>query len=209
MHVSNGALASFADTLPLLHPFGRLQCHDLFVTDVGRVPDRVPRAGQVRRLGGELGQRPAAAARRAAGAASTCASRRSRSARRPTSSTLTARCGTDRADDTCRHATAATGRATAGCCPPPSSARTRCPSGWASSKNDYYQRRISRALPERDPRHGDQGGDQGPGPRGHRHRLRRRAAPRQRRRLLAARHARRADPAPGQGRLLRLLRRQR
>ena len=33
MHVSNGALASFADTLPLLHPFGRLLCHDLFVTD--------------------------------------------------------------------------------------------------------------------------------------------------------------------------------
>ena len=33
MHVSNGALASFADTLPLLHPYGRLQCHDLFVTD--------------------------------------------------------------------------------------------------------------------------------------------------------------------------------
>ena len=35
MHVSNGALASFADTLPLLHPFGRLQCHDLFLTDAG------------------------------------------------------------------------------------------------------------------------------------------------------------------------------
>jgi hypothetical protein len=33
MHVSNGALASFAETLPLLHPFGRLQCHDLFVTE--------------------------------------------------------------------------------------------------------------------------------------------------------------------------------
>jgi hypothetical protein len=33
MHVSNGAVSSFADTLPLLHPFGRLQCHDLFVTD--------------------------------------------------------------------------------------------------------------------------------------------------------------------------------
>jgi hypothetical protein len=32
MHVSNGALASFAGTLPLLHPFGRLQCHDLFLT---------------------------------------------------------------------------------------------------------------------------------------------------------------------------------
>jgi hypothetical protein len=35
MHVSNGALASFADTLPLLHPFGRLQCHDLFLTAPG------------------------------------------------------------------------------------------------------------------------------------------------------------------------------
>jgi hypothetical protein len=31
MHVSNGALTSFAETLPLLHPFGRLQCYDLFV----------------------------------------------------------------------------------------------------------------------------------------------------------------------------------
>jgi hypothetical protein len=36
MHVSNGAFASFADTLPLLHPFGRLQCHDLFVTAPGQ-----------------------------------------------------------------------------------------------------------------------------------------------------------------------------
>src|SRR6266487_5209125 len=33
LHVSNGTLSSFADTLPLLHPFGRLQCHDLFLTD--------------------------------------------------------------------------------------------------------------------------------------------------------------------------------
>jgi hypothetical protein len=33
IHVSNGTLSSFADTLPLLHPFGRLQCHDLFLTD--------------------------------------------------------------------------------------------------------------------------------------------------------------------------------
>ena len=32
MHVSNGALSSFADTLPLLHPYGRVVCHDLFVT---------------------------------------------------------------------------------------------------------------------------------------------------------------------------------
>ncbi len=34
MHVSNGAAASFLDSLPLLHPFGILQCHDLFVTDI-------------------------------------------------------------------------------------------------------------------------------------------------------------------------------
>jgi hypothetical protein len=36
MHVSNGALASFADTLPLIHPFGRLLCHDLFLTEPGQ-----------------------------------------------------------------------------------------------------------------------------------------------------------------------------
>ena len=34
IHVNNGALSSFAETLPLLHPFGRLQCHDLFLTDI-------------------------------------------------------------------------------------------------------------------------------------------------------------------------------
>ena len=34
MHISNGAAASFADTLPLLHPHGVLLCHDLFVTDI-------------------------------------------------------------------------------------------------------------------------------------------------------------------------------
>lgn len=34
MHISNGALSSFAQTLHILHPFGRLQCHDIFVTDV-------------------------------------------------------------------------------------------------------------------------------------------------------------------------------
>jgi hypothetical protein len=32
LHASNGAAASFAETLPLLHPFGRLQCHDIFAT---------------------------------------------------------------------------------------------------------------------------------------------------------------------------------
>jgi hypothetical protein len=34
MHVNNGVLSSFAETLPLLHPFGRLQCHDLFLSDI-------------------------------------------------------------------------------------------------------------------------------------------------------------------------------
>ena len=36
MHISNGAAASFLDSLPLLHPFGILQCHDIFVTDAGQ-----------------------------------------------------------------------------------------------------------------------------------------------------------------------------
>jgi hypothetical protein len=35
MHVSNGTMASFVDTLPLLHPFGRIVCHDLFTTAPG------------------------------------------------------------------------------------------------------------------------------------------------------------------------------
>jgi hypothetical protein len=34
MHVSNGAAASFIGSLPLLHPYGALHCHDLFVTDI-------------------------------------------------------------------------------------------------------------------------------------------------------------------------------
>ena len=46
--------------------YGVLQCHDLFVTDVAPVPDRLPRPRQVRRLGRQLGQRPAAGARSAA-----------------------------------------------------------------------------------------------------------------------------------------------
>ncbi|OLT20429.1 hypothetical protein BJF78_35440 [Pseudonocardia sp. CNS-139] len=33
MHVSNGAATSFAETVPLLHPYGRLHCHDIFATD--------------------------------------------------------------------------------------------------------------------------------------------------------------------------------
>lgn len=33
LHVSNGAVTSFTETMPLLHPYGRLICHDLFVTD--------------------------------------------------------------------------------------------------------------------------------------------------------------------------------
>lgn len=35
MQVSNGTLSSFAETLPLLHPYGQLRCHDLFVVDAG------------------------------------------------------------------------------------------------------------------------------------------------------------------------------
>ncbi len=34
MQVSNGAAASFVDTLPLLHPHGVLECHDIFVTNL-------------------------------------------------------------------------------------------------------------------------------------------------------------------------------
>lgn len=33
MHVSNGALTSLSETLPLLHPTGRMRCHDLFTID--------------------------------------------------------------------------------------------------------------------------------------------------------------------------------
>ena len=36
MHVNNGAVASFVDTLPLLHPYGRLLNHDLFARDADR-----------------------------------------------------------------------------------------------------------------------------------------------------------------------------
>jgi hypothetical protein len=34
MQLSNGAVSSFLDSLPLLHPFGVLQCHDLFATSI-------------------------------------------------------------------------------------------------------------------------------------------------------------------------------
>ena len=36
MHVNNGAVASFVDTLPLLHPYGRLLNHDLFARHADR-----------------------------------------------------------------------------------------------------------------------------------------------------------------------------
>ena len=36
LHASNGAIGSFLDTLPLLHPLGSLVSHDLFVTDLGQ-----------------------------------------------------------------------------------------------------------------------------------------------------------------------------
>ena len=60
MHVSNGALASFTGTLPLLHPV-RPAPVPRPVPDLDRqLPHRVPRAGQIRRVGGQLGQRAAA-----------------------------------------------------------------------------------------------------------------------------------------------------
>jgi hypothetical protein len=34
LHVNNGAVASFVDTLRMLHPYGTLVAHDLFVTDI-------------------------------------------------------------------------------------------------------------------------------------------------------------------------------
>ncbi len=34
MHTCSGAAASFLDSLPLLHPFGMLQCHDIIVTNI-------------------------------------------------------------------------------------------------------------------------------------------------------------------------------
>ena len=40
MHINNGAVASFVDTLPLLHPFGRMVCHDLFVTEIRQYQTR-------------------------------------------------------------------------------------------------------------------------------------------------------------------------
>lgn len=36
MQASNGAASSFIDTLALLHPYGHLHCHDIFVTDLAR-----------------------------------------------------------------------------------------------------------------------------------------------------------------------------
>ena len=57
MQVSNGAAASFVDTLPLLHPHGVLECHDIFVTNLRRLRERIPRPRQVRRLGRKLGER--------------------------------------------------------------------------------------------------------------------------------------------------------
>jgi hypothetical protein len=46
MHVSNGAAASFVDALTLLHPFGSLVCHDLFVTDVAAYRTRFAGPGK-------------------------------------------------------------------------------------------------------------------------------------------------------------------
>ena len=44
MHVSNGAWPALSTASPLLHPFGKLVCHDLFVTDVRAATARVSAA---------------------------------------------------------------------------------------------------------------------------------------------------------------------
>ncbi|MGH3341657.1 MAG: hypothetical protein ACRDPK_02005 [Carbonactinosporaceae bacterium] len=46
MPVSNGAVAGFDDSLPLLHPRGRLVCHDLFVTHPHQFRTRFPGPGK-------------------------------------------------------------------------------------------------------------------------------------------------------------------
>lgn len=46
MHVNNGAVSSFTDTLALLQPYGRLVCHDLFVTDRRQYHTRFPGPGK-------------------------------------------------------------------------------------------------------------------------------------------------------------------
>ena len=65
-HLSRGAAESFVHTVPLLHPRGYLQVQDIFVADDARVSPGIPGARKARRLGGELGQRRAAAGHRRA-----------------------------------------------------------------------------------------------------------------------------------------------
>ena len=76
-------------------------------------------------------------------------------------------------------------------------------------KTDYYQRRISGAYLQEIHEVAIKAALKDQEQAGVDDRLGRRAAARQRRRLLPGAHARRRDPAPGQGVLLRLLRRRR
>ena len=199
MHVSNGALSSFADTLPLLHPFGRLVCHDLFTTSPGEYRGRLLRPWQVRRVRRQLGQRPAAAAagqparlRRAVLAVQAAPGVQRQDADRPGQRL--------KADDPQRW------RAASRRFPRPWSAPTACPSGSNASRPSTTSGGSAPRTSPRSTRWRSRP-RQGPGAGGHRHRLRRRAAPGQRHRLLPRADPRRAHRAAGQVGLLRLLRR--
>ena len=188
MHVSNGALASFTGTLPLLHPFGRLQCHDLFLTARPQYRTGFYGPGKydgsvVNWVNGPLLQLVAS------GAGSASSSRRSGSGPARTSPRSPPRPGTK-----------------AMLLPTTVVGSYSVPEWLERLKTDTTSA-GSAPAPGRDPRGGDQGRGQGPGTRRHRHRLRRRAAPGQRRGLLPGPPARRAHHAAGQDRLFRLLRR--
>ena len=197
MHVSNGALASFADTLPLLHPFGRVVCHDLFTTAAGEYRSGFYGPGKydgsvVNWVNGPLLQ--------------LLASRRGYDVRFSAVQAAPglARQDADRPGQRLKAHDHGNGRAS-----PSSHDRggvVQRPRVARAAQDRVLPAPDQRGPPGRDPRGRDQGRDQGPGAGRHRHRLRRRAAARQRHRLLPRPHPRGAHRAAGQDRLLRLLR---
>ena len=56
-HLSSGALESFVNTIPLLHPRGYLQVQDIFVTDLNEYRVGLSWSGKTGRIDRELGQR--------------------------------------------------------------------------------------------------------------------------------------------------------
>ena len=175
MHVTNGAVASFVDTLPLLHPFGRLVCHDLFVTDIEQYHTGFRGPGKydgsvVNWVNGPLlrAHRVPAGLRRAV-----------RTVRAPQ--------GHEHRHDDRAGAGLMTNAPGSTLLPTTVVGSYSVPEWLERLKTDFYQSRLSHAHLQRDPRDRDQGRAQGPGAGRHRRRLRRRAAPRQRRRLLPGR----------------------